>query len=64
LYNGCRNECLLEGVEGNEAIFVEIERGLFGKEICQRSGYMGEILDEPPIKASMPQKTPNSLNIC
>jgi hypothetical protein len=25
LYYGCINKCLLEGVEGNEAIFVKVE---------------------------------------
>jgi hypothetical protein len=60
----CRNECLLEGVEGYEAIFIEAKWGFFGKKTCQRPGYMGEILDESPIKASVPQKTLNSLEIC
>jgi hypothetical protein len=34
LYDGCRSECLLEGVQGNEATFIEVELGLFIKEIC------------------------------
>ena len=53
LNEGCGNECLLEGIEGHEAILVEIEWGILGKEICQGSGYMGKILDESPIKTSM-----------
>jgi hypothetical protein len=54
LLRRCGNECLLEGLEGYERIFIEVERSLFGKKTCQRPGYMGEILDEPPIKASVP----------
>jgi hypothetical protein len=54
LYDGCRNEYLLEGVEGNKAIFIKVERSLFGKKTCQSPGYMGEILDESPIEASVP----------
>ena len=46
LNEGCGNECLLEGIEGHEAILVEIEWGILGKEICQGSGYTGDILDE------------------
>jgi hypothetical protein len=64
MYDGSINERLLDGVEGNEAIFNKVERSLFGKKTCQRPSYMGEILDESPIKASMPQKTSNSLDIC
>jgi hypothetical protein len=56
LYDGCKNECLLEGVEGYEAIFIKVEWGFFGNKACQRSGYMGEILDESPIKASVLRK--------
>jgi hypothetical protein len=64
LYNGCRNECLLEGVEGYEAIFIEVEPGLFGKKTYQSPGYMEEMLDESPIKANVLQETLNSLDIC
>jgi hypothetical protein len=41
LYDGCRNECLLEGVEGYEAIYIEIEWGLFSKKTCLRPGLYG-----------------------
>jgi hypothetical protein len=50
-------------VEGYETILIEVEWGLFGKKTCQRPGYMGEVLDEPPIKACVPQKTPNSIDV-
>jgi hypothetical protein len=50
LYDGCRNECLLEGVEGYEAIFIKVECSLLGKKTYQKPGYMGEIFDESPIK--------------
>jgi hypothetical protein len=26
LYDGCKDECLFEGTEGYEAIFIEVER--------------------------------------
>jgi hypothetical protein len=32
LYDRGRDECLLEGVEGYEAIFIKVERSLFGKK--------------------------------
>jgi hypothetical protein len=51
LHDGCGHQCLLKGVEGYEAILIEVEWDLFGKKTCQRLGYMGEVLDEPPIKA-------------
>ena len=61
--SGCGNECLLEGIEGQEAIVIEVERGILGKEICQGSGYTGEILDESPVKASVAQKTSHPFDI-
>ena len=62
LNDGCGNECLLEGIEGYEAFLVKDERGVFWQQVGQGSGYTGEVLNEPPVEASMTQETPDSLD--
>ena len=53
LYDGRRNECLLEVIEGCIALFIKSERGFLGKKASERPGYLRKVFDETSIESGV-----------